>query len=278
MVEQNKIETVWLIEDNELNKANKIVSKINYNEKEIAVLKQDRDNYPEYLFKDENNEYWKMGIAGIDFKRFINVTIDNTLTDSKEYCDKVIKTLSNFNFKGFFEKKIEKGMYFNKCELAYISKYFPTLYEQAKNSREKVISENQRRTQEEKQKQEQARKKEVNDVNTKFKQQLKSIKHDIATGKMIQVVDLEFYKDDKYENGKTTQNCVLFLAKQYGINIPLATQGFINNRLTAYHFEKRISYFKETSNKRCSTAMGEYLDQIYKSVKKEFAKQKKYER
>ena len=259
MTEQNNIETVWLVEDNELKKTNKIVSKINYNGTEVAVLKQEKDSYsPEFLFKDKNNEYWKMGIAGIDFKRFVNVSIDNTLAESKEYCDKAIKTLSSLNLGEFFEKKIERGRYFNKCELAYISKYYPNIYERAKNSREKIIAENEKMRQEERQKREQEEKKEVKETNTKFKEQVKNIKKDIATGKIIQIVDLEFYKDDKYENGKTTQNCVLFLAKQYGINIPLATQGFINNRLTAYHFAKGISYFRETSNKRCSTAMGKY--------------------
>lgn len=279
MVEQNNIETVWLIEDNELKKANKVVSKINYNGTEIAVLKQDRDIHePEYLFKDKDNEYWKMGIAGIDFKKFINVSIDNTLAESKEYCDKVIKILSSLNLGEFFEKKIENSRYFNKCELAYISKYYPNMYEKAKESRERIIAQNEQLRQEEKQKVEQEQKQKVKEVNTKFKEQLKSIKKDIATGKMIQVIDLEFYKDGKYENGKTTQNCVLFLAKQYGINIPLATQGFISNRLTAYHFEKKIAYFRETSNKKCSTAMGKYLDQIYEKVKKEYMKQKIKER
>lgn len=279
MIEQNNIETVWLIENNELKRANKVVSKINYNGTEIAVLKQERDICEqEYLFKDQNNEYWKMGIAGIDFKEVINATIDNKFPDSKRYCDKIVKILSNINLEEFFERKIERGRYFNKCELAYISKYHPNLYENAKNSRIKVVLENERKRQELKQKQKQEEKRIVKEVNTKFKEELKTIKKDIATGKMIQVKDLEFYKDGKYENGKTTQNCVLFLAKQYGINIPVATQGFINNRITDYNFKTKKGFFKATSNKRCSQVMFEYLDKIYENVKKEFAKQRKYER
>ena len=279
MIEQNNIETVWLIKNNELKKSNKIVSKINYNGTEVAVLKQEKDEYnSELLFKDKNNEYWKMGIAVVNFKNFINVSIDNTLTESNEYCDKLVKTLSSFDLKEFFEKKIEKGRYLNKCELAYISKHCPNLYDQAKQSREKIISENQRRTQEEKQKQEQEEKRKVKEVNEKFKQQLKDIKQKIYKGETIRIIDFEFYKDNEYKYYPDTQNCVLFLAKQYGIKIPLATQRFINNRLTDYNFKTQKGYFKATNNKRCSSSMFEYLDKIYECVKKEYAKQRKYER
>lgn len=63
-----------------------------------------------------------------------------------------------------------------------------------------------------------------------------------------------------------------------GIKIPLATQGFINNRLTDYNFEKQTGHFKATTNKRCSYTMGEYLEQIYKKVKAEYKKQRVCER
>ncbi len=59
-----------------------------------------------------------------------------------------------------------------------------------------------------------------------------------------------------------------FLAKEYDIKIPLATQGFINNRLTDYNFKTKRDFFKATSNKRCSQTMFEYLDKIYDSVKR----------
>lgn len=279
MIEQTNIETVWLIEDNELKKANKRVAKVNYNGMEIAVLKTEVGNYgQEYLFKDKDNEYWKMNIAGIEFQKFISASLDNTLTESKNYCDRVIEKLATFDLKEFFMKKIERKNYFNKCELAYISKHFPNMYDMAKNSREEYIAENKRRDQEVLKEREQKEKATVREVNAKFKRQLKEVKKEICSGRIIQVVDLEFYKDNKYENGKTTQNCILYLAKQYGINIPLATQGFINNRLTAYHFSKRIAYFRETSNKRCSQAMTKYLDQIYENVKKELKKQRVCER
>lgn len=149
MIEQTNIETVWLIEDNELKKANKRVSKVNYNGTEIAILKTEVGSYgQEYLFKDKDNEYWKMNIAGIEFKKFVSASLDSTLTESKKYCDRVIEKLSTFDLKEFFTRKIERKSYFNKCELAYISKHFPNMYDMAKNSREEYIAENKRIEQE----------------------------------------------------------------------------------------------------------------------------------
>lgn len=278
-MEKTNIETVWLIEDNELKKANKKVAKINYNGTEIAVLKTEVGSYgQEYLFKDEDNEYWKMNIAGIEFKKFISASLDSTLTDSKNYCDRVIEKLSTFDLKEFFTKKIERKNYFNKCELAYISKYFPTMYEMAKNSREEYIAENERIDQEVLKVRKQQEKEKVKQVNTEFKRQLKEMKQNIYKGETIKIFDLKFYKDNEYTFTPDTQNCVLFLAKEYNIKIPLATQGFIKNRLTDYNFKTKKGFFKTTSNKRCSQTMFEYLDKIYDSVKKELKKQRVCER
>ena len=280
MIVENKIQKVWLIKDNKLVNENKIVSKINYNGMEIAVLSAERDdrNRQEILIKDNDNEYWKLNLVEVDFEKIINAKLDSSIIECKIYSDNVVNEISQIDLETFFKDKIDKQKYFNMCELAYISKNYPKMFEQAKECREKIIERNRKISQEQEQKEEQSRKQEVKEVNTEFKKQLKEIKKKICNGRIIQIFDLEFYKDDKYENGKTRQNCILYLAKQYGINIPLATQGFINNRLTAYHFEKRISYFRETSNKRCSTAMGKYLDQIYENVKKEYKKQKICER
>ena len=43
MIEKNKIENVWFIDDNELKNANKIVTKINYKGQEIVVLKSEKE-------------------------------------------------------------------------------------------------------------------------------------------------------------------------------------------------------------------------------------------
>lgn len=280
MIEKNKIENVWFIENNELKNANKVVTKINYKETEIPILKEEREQiFSNILIKDKNNSYWNLGIAPIRFQNFIDTLrypslINRTNPEMIEYCDNMVKAYSDLDLERFFSKKIQENRYFNKCELKYISLYMPDLYDKAKQSRENHISklETQRKIeQEEWQKEKQN---EVNTTNEVFEKKLYEIKESIKLDKQVEIVDLTFYKDGKYENGKTTQNCILYLAKQYGINIPLATQGFINNRLVSYDFGNGNFLYKVTDkNKRASEVMHKYLRQISKCVKDE-SKQK----
>ena len=158
----------------------------------------------------------------------------------------------------------------SKCELEYIHRNFPEIYEQAKESR-RTFEENRDREQEqERQEQERKEQEKIKAVNDRFKKALKEMKYKIFIGEMVSVEDFEFYKDDKY-SGRTIQNNILYLAKLYGIKIPLATQGFINNRLKSYNFKTRDCFYKITDeNKRCSTKMGIYLEQIYQKIQEEY--------
>lgn len=271
MIEKNNIESVWVIENNQLIKANKVVSKIMYKDTEIPVLKTDMNCYSQdYLFKDSNNEYWSMGIIGFDFKKFSSISVDDTLKDTKEYCDKVFNVISKFDLKNYFSEKISKQKYFNLCELKYISKYFPDIYDNAIDSRRMAKEKYNNRINEINKQVEKERIEKVERVNGNFEKRLEEVKTYIRIGKNVEAEDFEFYKDNKYENGITTQNCFLYLAKQYGINIPLATQGFINNRLVSYDFTTGSYSFKITANKKPSAKIGEIFTELQKKVKEDF--------
>lgn len=273
MQEQTKIAKVWHIENNELTCKNKKVISINFNDIEISILKKEREFYAQdFLIKDKNNEYWKLGIAPIKVQLFAsNESLEKEeQTRVEEYKRDITNAYKNIDLKVFWQKKIEQNKYFNKCELEYIHRYYPEIYEKAKESR-RIFEENRDREQEQqRQEQEQREQEKIKAVNDKFKRALKEMKYKIFIGEMISVEDFEFYKDDKY-SGRTIQNNILYLAKLYGIKIPLATQGFINNRLKSYNFKSRDCFYKITDgNKRCSTKMGIYLEQISQKVQEEY--------
>lgn len=273
MQEQIKIAKVWHIENNELTCKNKKVVLSTYNDVEIATLKEERDyDVQEFLIKDKNNEYWKLGIAPIRLNMFIG-SIDSYLSEPsvvEKYREDITEAYKKLDLKAFWKKKINENRYFNKCELEYINRYFPEIYEQAKESR-RTFEENRDREQEQqRQEQEQKEQEKIKAVNDRFKKALKEMKYKIFIGEMVSVEDFEFYKDDKY-SGRTIQNNILYLAKLYGIKIPLATQGFINNRLKSYNFKTRDCFYKIIDgNKKCSTKMGIYLEQISQKVQEEY--------
>lgn len=273
MQEETRIAKVWHIENNELTCKNKKVISINYNDIEISILKEEREFYAQdFLIKDKNNEYWKLGIAPIKFQLFVSneVLEKEEQTRVEEYKRDITNTYKDIDLKGFWQKKIEQNKYFNKCELEYIHRYYPDIYEKAKESRRSYEENRDKEYERERQEQEQREQEKIKAVNDKFKRALKEMKYKIFIGEMISVEDFEFYKDDKY-SGRTIQNNILYLAKLYGIKIPLATQGFINNRLKSYNFKTRDCFYKITDgNKRCSTKMGIYLEQISQKVQEEY--------
>lgn len=272
MIKRNEIESVWFIENNELKNANRVVTKLDYKGQEITILKSEREwIYTDLLIKDNNQVYWNLGIAPAKFQNFIDVLNNQADTKTIEYCNDISKAYKNLDLECFFAKKINEKRYFNKCELKYISIHIPDLYDKAKKSRENFLTEREKEKAIELQKRAKAEQEQVDITNEIFEKRLNEIKQNINLDKEIQVEDLVFYKDKKYENGKTTQNCILYLAKQYGINIPLATQGFINNRLVSYDFGNGSFAYKITDkNKKASNVMHKYLIEISKCVKSEF--------
>lgn len=272
MIERNEIESVWFIENNELKNANRVVTKLDYKGQEITILKSEREwIYTDLLIKDNNQVYWNLGIAPAKFQNFIDVLNNQADTKTIEYCNDISKAYKNLDLECFFAKKINEKRYFNKCELKYISIHIPDLYDKAKKSRENFLTEREKEKAIELQKRAKAEQEQVDITNEIFEKRLNEIKQNINLDKEIQVEDLVFYKDKKYENGKTTQNCILYLAKQYGINIPLETQGFINNRLVSYDFGNGTFAYKITDkNKKASNVMHKYLIEISKCVKSEF--------
>ena len=182
MLEQTKIAKVWHIENNELTCKNKKVVSINFNDIEISILKEEKDFYAQdFLIKDKNNEYWKLGIAPIKFQLFVdNEVIENEeQTRIEEYKKDITNAYKNIDLKGFWQKKIEQNKYFNKCELEYIHRNFPEIYEQAKENR-RTFEENRDREQEqERQEQERKEQEKIKAVNDRFKKALKEMKYKI---------------------------------------------------------------------------------------------------
>lgn len=271
MVIQEKTAKVWHIKNNELCCKNKKISTINYNDIEIAILNEEREYYvQEFLIKDQNNEYWKLGIAPIKFQLFKQDLEEIERARAEEYCNDITNAYKKIDLKAFWEKKIGQNKYFNKCELEYIHRNYPDIYSKAQESR-RIFEENRDKLHEQERiEREQKDLEKIKTTNDKFNKTLKEMKYKIFIGEMISVEDLEFYKDNKI-SGRTIQNNILYLAKHYGIEIPLATQGFINRRLVSYNFKTGDFFYKTTdSNKSYSTKMQIYLQQILEKVQEEF--------
>lgn len=215
---------------------------LSYKKFNLYMLDEERMEYSSsLLYKDSNGEYWNFYIASASFERF-NTLINNECSDYEKknyinYCNFIIEKIKYAyeNYESYVKEKIGNSKYFNIIELAYLEKYYPELYPLAQKSREQFsLLINQQREQEELQ--ERNRKSsEVKNKNEKFKNKVNEIKKLIADGKEVLSEQLNYYKNDDYYN-EVYQNNFLYLLKDYDIDVPLKTQGWINSKLYSYNF------------------------------------------
>lgn len=274
--EKTIIAKVWYCDRQNLKCENKKVTIIPFRNMKLTILKEERNNdIAEVLLQDKKDKkiYWEFFVFPVRLNLLLNDKSVEEFKGINDYKDNFEKTLINVEkeLKEFWTIKIKANNYFNKCELEYIKRYIPSIYERAKESR-RIFEMNK---QNERKKETEKREKEINEkvekVNENFERIINDMKYRIFLGEKVSSKDIEFYKDGKYENGLTIQNNFLYLAQSYGINIPLATKGFINNRLVDYNFkEKQCHFTVSNKNKKCSEKMYEYLDQVYKKVKEEY--------
>jgi len=186
---------VWYIQDNNLKFSEKIVSRFSYKGFEISILKSEKDwDIADFLIKDKDNIYWSLAIVPV--KMYIFTKTDQT-PEEKEYCEKMIELIQNFDFKKFWISKIEKEQYFNKCELKYIKTHYPDIYEKAQKTRELVLEKREQEDIRQENERIQKENEEVKKVNTEFNKKIKELKYKIFIGELVKVEDLEFYKDNK---------------------------------------------------------------------------------
>lgn len=100
--------------------------------------------YSNLLIKDANNVYWDLGIAHILSQNFVDVLNNKADEKTIAYCEDMSKAYQNLDLEKFFNKKINEQRYFNKCELKYISLYFPAIYNKALESREHFVQEKEK--------------------------------------------------------------------------------------------------------------------------------------
>ena len=224
----------------------KEVLSFKYKDYDLYILNEDKSDAPYILTKDKNGEYW------ILYNFFINYRIyDRTINDEHEefnkdrdieYCNLTLEKIKNYydNFIDNIKRRISENKYFNIVELEYLNKNYPELYPDAVRSREIFLELKKQKEEKEQKEREESRKNTVKTKNKEFFDKIWSMKTAIHEGKLVLSEAYEYYKDDDYYK-KTIQNNFLYLFKEYNIDVPLATQGFINNKLYAYDFGEKVS-------------------------------------
>lgn len=265
---------VHYLSNNKIVVRNKDVLSMTYNDFNIHILDEDKLDYPELLYKDQNGEYWLFYYGAISFERF-NSLIEGTVSGYDKdrcinYCDYILEKVKPMfkDIKSNMKNKIDNRKYFNLVELSYLENNYSDLYSEALKSREEFLL----RKKEEKEKQEQEennrREQKVKEKNQVFRDKVINTKIAISSGKEVLSEVLNFYKDDNYNN-ETYQNNFLYLLKEYGIEVPLKTQGYINNTLHSFNFENGSYRIYGKNSSKCLT---DYLFKLKEKITEELKK------
>ena len=221
---------------------NKPVLCFDYKGYNLYILEEEKNASTYLLYKDEYGEYWNFYNYSITYDRFDQV-INNKLDKYNkegyiEYCDNIVQKIKPIydNLRESIIERIKNESFFNYVELQYLADRQPELYSDALRSRtayrEKLRKYREQRDQE--YKEEISNK--INDKNKIFKDKVNEMKENIISGKDVFSSTLEYFKAGEYPK-VTYQNNFLYLFKEYGINIPLKTQGYISNKLYSFNFE-----------------------------------------
>jgi len=275
-----KKEIVHYISSNQTHIAKKKeILSFKYNDYDFYILNEDRDNAPYILIKDQFGEYWMLYNFYINYEiydRTINNEYEELSKDRHiEYCNFQLKRIKDYydNFIDNTKNRILENKYFNIVELEFLNKNYPELYSEAVKSREVYLENKKQKELEEQREREEYRKNTVKTKNKEFFDKIWSMKTAIHEGKLVLSEAYEYYKDDDYYK-KTIQNNFLYLFKEYNIDVPLATQGFINNKLHSYHFGEGVS---KSWGKYNGTVLYDNLNKLKNVIDKELSKIKEKE-
>lgn len=247
---------------------NKLILTIPYKDYNFYILDEDKYDYPYLLYKDQVGEFWMFYNASISYDRLCELNnpkiSEESKTDIINHFDYVVSNTRKVfdNYFKYAEDKAKHDGYFNKIELSHLEIYNPSLYRQALTSRENYLQKKHEQSEKERMQKETEDKLKIDECNTKFYEKIKKMKKGIKLGEKILSENLEYYRSDNIFD-KVIQNNFLYLAKEYGINIPLSTQGFINNKLYSYNFGTGES---QSYGGYKGTIMYQYLDLIKEKV------------
>lgn len=173
------------------------------------------------------------------------------------------------NYMAAIKARLEKQDYFRYTEIEFIKYIAPELENQMWESR-KAFAENQH-----KKRMEQAAQREAEDQafiaaqNAEAEQTVNKAMEILRNGGKLDNDTVTFY-ESRYEH--SSYSIVNYLMRKYGVNVPIRTQGWINEKLVSAEIEngkcENLQYYK-AKGAQCSQKFFECIYELITAVKAE---------
>lgn len=171
------------------------------------------------------------------------------------------------NYKAYIDICLTNNQFINVAEIKLMelagesSEYIHTLTDH----RQKVLDLREQKHKEEEQKRERENQEYVTEKNKIAEDMISNAEHLITNKETVQNKDITVYKSRYNSN---TSKLILHLMKKYDINIPLKTQGWINQALANIFYDESdnsysYQYYKSSKD---STTFSKYLDMLVSKI------------
>lgn len=174
------------------------------------------------------------------------------------------------NFKTNIQSRILNDQYFTLTEIEF-SKYIdPNLESQMWESRKNYGINREKIERERREKREAEDQAYIQKQNDKAQQIVDKVISILKSGNgVVENCDVVIYKTRYHGRAYSILN---YLARKYGVNIPIKTQGWINERLVNITLENgqcvNCQYYKKKGGK-CSEKIFEYMTQLVKAIQEQ---------
>ena len=175
------------------------------------------------------------------------------------------------NYMAAIKTRLEKQDYFRFTEIEFIKHLAPELENQMWESR-KAFAENQH-----KKRMEQAAQREAEDQafiaaqNAEAEQTINKAMEILRNGGKLENQTVTFYQS-RYEH--SSYSIVNYLMQKYGVNVPIRTQGWINEKLVSAKIEdgkcENLQYYK-AKGAQCSQKFFDCMNELLAKVNAEVA-------
>lgn len=239
----------------------------------IADLLQD-EKYRNVYVEENKNSYGEvfvdLGIICMGTGRTLN---RKTNAEGIEYSMQNLATTTLQDYKEYITKCLNNNQFINVAEikLMELAGESPEYIQRLIEHRQKVLDLREQEHREREQKRQQEEQEYIEKKNNEVAEMVAKAEQSIVNKEKMQNKDITVYKS-RYESNSLS--LVLYLMKQYDINIPLKTQGWINNALADIFYDKdynewTYTYYTSSAN---STVFQKYLNELVKKVNEKYSK------
>lgn len=199
-------------------------------------------------------------------------TLDkNDNIESIKYSLENLSTITIEAYENYITKCLNNMQFINVAEikLMEITGKPDEYIQQLTDHRQNVLNLREQKNQEQQQKKEQEEKQYIEQKNNEVADKVYKTEQAIINKERVQNIDITVYKS-KYDSN--TMSIFLYLMKQYNINVPLKTQGWINKALANIYYDERnneYTYQYYTSS-ACSTVFDKYLNMLVNKIKEKY--------